>query len=175
VRLRLAGIAVAVGLALTAPPAFAIDPADVSKLDSGPQGPTPAHLSTSGLGDLGRLFFGLIVVIAVIGVAYAILRRASRARLPGRRGGGTLEVLETTPLGPNRNVHLVRVGERVLVIGATDHGITALDAFDREAAIDEGLLAEPTPDELLAEALGPDVGASGRRSFLDTLRDRTSR
>ena len=67
-------------------------------------------------------------------------------------------MLETTPLGPNRNLHLVRVGERVLVVGATDHGITALDAFDRDAAIDEGLLAEPTPDELLAEALGPDTG-----------------
>jgi len=174
VRLRLAALSVVVGLALTAPPAFAIDPKDIGNLQSGPQGPTPAHLSTSGLGDLGRLSFGLIIVIAVIGVAYAILRKASRARLPGRRGTA-LEVLETTPLGPNRNLHLVRVGERVLVIGATDHGITALDAFDRDAAIDEGLVAEPTPDELLAEALGPDTSASGRRGLLDALRDRTTR
>jgi flagellar protein FliO/FliZ len=174
VRLGLSGLGAAIGLALTAQPALAIDPKDVSTITSGPQGPTPAHLSTSGLGDLGRLFFGLVIVIAVIGIAYAILRKASRARLPGRRGTA-LEVLETTPLGPNRNLHLVRVGERVLVVGATDHGITALDAFDRDAAIDEGLLAEPTPDELLAEALGPDPGASGRRGLLDALRDRTSR
>jgi flagellar protein FliO/FliZ len=174
VRLRLAGLAAVVGLALTAQPALAIDPKDVGTLGSGPQGPTPAHLSTSGLGDLGRLFVGLVIVIAVIGIAYAILRKASRARLPGRRGTA-LEVLETTPLGPNRNLHLVRVGERVLVIGATDHGITPLHAFDRDAAIDEGLVAEPTPDELLAEALGPDPSASGRRGLLDALRDRTSR
>ena len=181
-RLRLRGrlpaalAVLAASAALPPADAFAIDPNDVSKLSSGPSGPTTAHISTGGLGELGRLVLGLLVVIAVIGGAYFLLRRASRARLPGaRRGSGNVEVLETTQLTPTRHLHVVRVGDRVLLLGATDHGITTLESFDRDAALAEGLLDDGAVAPEIADALAPASAAAQRRGMLDLLRERTAR
>ena len=51
-------------------------------------------------------------------------------------------MLSTTSVGPNRNLHLVRVGEDVLLLGSTEHGISALHTLDHETAREQGLLGE---------------------------------
>ncbi len=134
-------------------------------------GPDPAPQLDSGAGSIVRVFVGLFLVVVIIGVLYAAMRRAQRGKLPGSRSGGTIEVLETTQLAPGRNIHLVRVGERVLVVGATEHSISSLHAFGHEEAVAEGVIA-PDLDlehEPLPRALG------NRRSLVDSLRERTSR
>jgi flagellar biogenesis protein FliO len=55
----------------------------------------------------------------------------------GRWKGGVMQsqarrlsIIETTRLGPKQALHLVRVGERMLLIGATDQGMSALLEVD---------------------------------------------
>ncbi|MGH9659185.1 MAG: flagellar biosynthetic protein FliO [Bryobacteraceae bacterium] len=70
-------------------------------------------------------------VLALLGGALWWLRRAGFARLgglalPGRRGH-RLEVVESRPLGPGQAVHLIRAGDRALLLAATQAGCTLLE------------------------------------------------
>jgi flagellar biosynthetic protein FliO len=156
------------GLLLAAPAALAVNPADVPTLTDG--GPTTTTVPSSGAADLGRVLLGLILVVLVIGVLYAGMKRAQRGKLPGGRASGTVKVVETTQLGPGRNLHLVHIGDRVLLVGATEHGITLLQGYDHDQALDEGLLTESADEVLL-----PAVRELQPKTFVEALRERTIR
>jgi flagellar biosynthetic protein FliO len=156
------------GLLLLVPGALAVEPGEVPTLTSG--GPQTTTVPSSGAADLGRVLLGLILVVLVIGVLYAGMKRAQRGKLPGGRASGTVKVVETTQLGPGRNLHLVHIGDRVLLVGATEHGITLLQGYDREEATMEGLLEERDDEALL-----PAVRALQPKSFVEALRERTIR
>ena len=97
-----------------------------------PEGSSSPGNISGGAGDtLLRLGLGLIIVVGLIALVWYVLKRVQRSRYPalesaGKGGGGMIDVVSTTPLGPNRALHVVRVGEEILLLGATDHSITAL-------------------------------------------------
>ncbi|MCB0154877.1 MAG: flagellar biosynthetic protein FliO, partial [Anaerolineae bacterium] len=67
-------------------------------------------------------------------------------------GGTTIRILETTGLAPGRSLHLVVVGEKTLLIGATEHQLSLL-AEVSEASLplpDEELLVSPDFEMALA-------------------------
>lgn len=78
-------------------------------------------------GSVGRMFFGLVVVLGVIfGVNY-LLKKWGQSRLQGASGtAGVIDVVATTSLAQNRSLHLVRVGGELVLIGATEQSITQL-------------------------------------------------
>jgi len=93
------------------------------------------------------LDFGVKLLI-IVGLVYLVLygiRWLQRARYKNISGGATINVLETTGLSPGRSLHLVVVGEKTLLLGATDHQISVLaelaDAHvplpDEESEFDE--------------------------------------
>lgn len=157
------------GLLLLVPGAVAVEAGDVATLTSG--GPETTTVPSTGVADLGRVLLGLILVVLVIGVLYAGMKRAQRGKQPGGRAAGTVKVVETTQLGPGRNLHLVHIGDRVLLVGATDHGITLLQGYHREEALTEGLLAEREADI----ALLPAIREAQPKTFVEALRERTIR
>jgi flagellar biosynthetic protein FliO len=157
------------GLLLLAPGALAVEDADLPTLTDG--GPTTTTVPSSGAADLGRVVLGLILVVLVIGALYAGMKRAQRGKLPGGRASGSVKVVETTQLGPGRNLHVVHIGDRVLLVGATDHGITLLQGYDREEATMEGLLEEREADL----ALLPAIREVQPKSFVESLREKTIR
>ncbi len=57
----------------------------------------------------------------------------------------------------------MHIGDRVLLVGATDHGISLLQGYDHEEALHEGLLEEREAD-LVAAARPPSARCSRRRS-----------
>lgn len=87
---------------------------------------------------LAQALLSLLLVIGLILALNVLLQRWS-----GRGGkvwrGGPAEVLQTLPLGGGRWVHLVRVGRRVLVLGAGTQGVRRLAELDASelAAEDE--------------------------------------
>ena len=83
--------------------------------------------------DLGRILLGLFLVVLVIGALYAAMKRAQRGRLPGSLGR-RCRCARRHQLGPGRNLHLVEIGDRVLLVGATEHGIALLQGYDRDEA-----------------------------------------
>lgn len=78
------------------------------------------------------MIVGLVIVIAVIYGVYWLLRQRSKS---GRaKGDGRIAVVATTPLGPNRAVHLVRVGEELILVGSAEQGVTQLRVYGPEEA-----------------------------------------
>jgi flagellar biogenesis protein FliO len=78
--------------------------------------------------DLLDLGAKTVLVVALLLVTLRILRRVQGAG--PARGGGQLTVLESRPLGPKTQLHLVAVGDRRLVIGQSPSGLVALGDLD---------------------------------------------
>lgn len=124
-------------------------PLDPESLPVAKGDPGPTAIS-GGAGDaILRLGIGLVVVIALIGAVWYVLKRVRRAKHPELDARGDLiDVVATTQLGPNRTLHVVRVGEELVVLGATEHAITPVARLSGEEAL---------------AALSPDLGARDAR------------
>jgi flagellar biosynthetic protein FliO len=70
------------------------------------------------------VFLKLGAVLLLIVVLAVLLRRYQGIKLTGKQR--QMMVLETLSLSPRRALHLVKVGEQVFFIGATDQAITLL-------------------------------------------------
>lgn len=177
-------LALALSLLLLAPAAaLAVTDDELRNLDTAGTRPAP-HVGGGGAGSALRVLLGLVLVVVVIMAVHWVLKRTRAGRLPGTGGGpsGALDVLATTPLGPARHLHLVRVADHVLVVGATDHGINTLHRLERDEAVAHGLIEDERDGGFDHSALDPDLlhllgGGSSRPSggLLDALRDRTTR
>lgn len=75
------------------------------------------------------LVVGLIVVLAWL---------ARRSGLAGssRLGGGSMDLLETLPLGQNKSVALVRIADAVFVLGQTANSVAVLDKIEGDKAVE---------------------------------------
>jgi flagellar protein FliO/FliZ len=104
------------------------------------------HASGSGIGgSLVRTIIGLAIVIAVIyGLAW-ILRQSRGARNQGASGTGLMQV-SSLPLGPNRSVALVRVGDELHLLGVAEHGVTSIRTFSEDEAYELGVPFDPPDD-----------------------------
>ena len=133
--------------------------------------PSPGGGSTSG-GTIVRMFVGLAIVLAVIYGVYWLLR--SQRRSKGMQTDERIGVLATTTLAPNRTIHLVRVGDELLLVGAAENSISPLKTYTAEqaAALEEqfGLAGDGSFTELEASADRPIV-----ERFAGELRRRTMR
>lgn len=94
--------------------------------------------------------------IAVFGGALYVATWGLR-RLSGQRAGGPLEILARQPLDGRRAVYLVRVGKRVLIIGATDGALTRLGSTSLDAI--EGELPSAPASSSFREVLSRTLAA----------------
>jgi flagellar biogenesis protein FliO len=69
--------------------------------------------------------FASVVVVLVLGAACLVVTKKLLPRM-GVRSGRQIQVVETMHLGPKAAVHLVRVGTKSLLVGATREGLTSL-------------------------------------------------
>lgn len=105
----------------------------------------PSDLSSPAGGTGLVLAAGVLAALAAA-AWFARRRRTSQGRL--------VQVLETTSLGPRRSLVLATLGERTLLLGASEAGITMLacvtGTLETEAA-----LAEPPQSSALPQPSGP--------------------
>ena len=101
-----------------------------------------------------KVALGVLLAVA----AAALARRFHRLGNGGRARTGSLQVAETTALGQNRALHLIRVGRRAYLIGSTPSAISLL----ADVTGDRG----PFSEEPEAE---PSCQASPRRAFAAVL------
>lgn len=90
------------------------------------QAPGSQAISTLAL-SLGVLF-KLGIVVLLIYVSLHVLKRWGFGAAPGPQK--RLAVLETARLSPRQSLHLVRVGEQTLLIGATDQAIALISQVE---------------------------------------------
>ncbi|RKY08475.1 MAG: flagellar biosynthetic protein FliO [Planctomycetota bacterium] len=79
-------------------------------------------------GGAGELFFRMMLMVLLVIVLGAAAIYLSRKVLPGftQLSGKRVRVVETVHLGPRKALHLVRIGNRQLLIGGTNENITRL-------------------------------------------------
>jgi flagellar biogenesis protein FliO len=76
-----------------------------------------------------RVMAALAAVPASLGAALWFLRRRTgAARAPG---GRRLERLERLPLSPQHTLHLIRLGERILLVASSPGGCALLESQAR--------------------------------------------
>lgn len=90
-----------------------------------------------------RLVLSLAAVVGLM----LLLARLARRRMHGGPGT-TVEVLHKQQLGRGSGVAVVRIGERLLVLGSTEHQVSLLTEMSADELLDglpEELLDEPVP------------------------------
>jgi flagellar protein FliO/FliZ len=135
-------------------------------------------VDTSLVALLVRVVVSLGVVLAVMAGAAAVLRRsgvvgtAGTARRGFRRRPAPVEVIARHGLSRGSSVAVVRLGERALVLGVTEHQVSLLTEID-PAELD----APPDPPDAAAGPAGPGIGAGALpwKVALEQLRERTVR
>lgn len=149
-------------------PAFHEDrtPLDPSVASAGTTKGKAPSVGSAGA-DVIRTIVGLAVVLGVIYGVYWLLKSSARAK--AGRGDERIGVIATTPLAPNRSLHLVRAGDELILVGATDQSITPLRVY----TADEAILVEGGGADLPLQL--PPATPSARESFLEALRKRTAR
>jgi flagellar biosynthetic protein FliO len=90
-----------------------------------------------------QLAMVLLVLALVAGLLWTLRNRGMASfRLGGRSSGSTkrLQVIERLPLTASHSLHLVRMADRVLLIGVAPSGCTLLDASKMgEARVQMGM------------------------------------
>jgi flagellar biogenesis protein FliO len=130
-------------------------------------------MTATTLGLFVRLLFSLAVVIGIMWMAATVIRRRGFAPMSGARGRGgrgvQVEVLARRGFNRNASIAVVRVGDRSMVVGVTDHYITKLDDVDIETIeLNEASTTWTVPP-------GVPVPTSPWKTMLDQMRAKTVR
>jgi flagellar biosynthetic protein FliO len=156
-------------------PAFKRDdtplPASISGLDTAG---TAAQASSSGGGNAAlRMLFGLAIVLAVIYGLYRLLKRSADKNDKTVRAHGGMTVVASTPLAQSRNLHLVRVGQELVLVGSSEQGVTPIRVYDAEEVRRLGLDVEQDPRFVPNSTPGDKM--SFGNALVESLRKRTAR
>jgi flagellar biogenesis protein FliO len=109
----------------------------------------------------------LLAVVALCVVLLSALRRAGVGKL-----GGPLELLARLPLEGRRAVYLVRAGETVYVLAASDNALTKLGEMP-SAIVPDAAPPEPRSfGDVLKRAVGVRPSAETPRSETDRNEER---
>jgi flagellar protein FliO/FliZ len=170
VRIAFVVVLAAVG-AFAAPAEAASFHRDETPLPKGLTGAGSAHAASvsSGMGSaVVHMVLGLTIVVGLIFGIYWLLKRTSRKKDAPVVDDGFLDVVSTTPLGPQRSMHLVRVGDELVLLAASEHSVTPVRVYSPEEArrlgvdrVDDPPVNWESPTE--------------KPSFVESLRRRTSR
>ena len=149
-------------------PAFHRDETPLPKRLSEETPKAAAHTASSG-GSLARTIVGLLIVLAVLFGVYFLLKTFARGK--GIKGDGRLEIVATTALAQNRAVHLIRVGDGLVLLGSAEGSITRLRSYSST----ESAALEARFDLAAGELreLPPAQAKAG--GVIDELRRRTAR
>ncbi|NAZ76704.1 flagellar biosynthetic protein FliO [Kineococcus sp. T13] len=101
---------------------------------------------------IARTSFSLV---AVLGLLYLISRWLRRRGGVGAAGAAEFAVLARQSLGAKASVALVKVGERALVVGVTEQGVSLLGETDVATVLPQAEAAGTDETAEAAEAAGP--------------------
>lgn len=109
--------------------------------------------NTSALsnGELMRVLGGLLVVVAAIVLLSWLLRRLNGAKFANTNG---FKIISCMSLGAREKIMLVRVGQRVLLLGVTSASINTLHDFGEDLPTSFSLESKTSFAEFLKTALG---------------------
>jgi flagellar protein FliO/FliZ len=133
-----------------------------------------ASLQSAGTGGGGgtalHMLLALGVVIALILGLYKLLRRTAHRNDGAVRADGKMAIVASTPLAHSRSLHLVRVGEELVLVGSAEHGVTPIRVYSAE---ESRSMVLDDPGDMRQLDAGAKPGLVG--SLTDSLRKLTAR
>ncbi len=104
---------------------------------------TSSSLDENTAGDLGgapsvmpsliRIISALVIVIGAIYGGLYLLKKMMGRKYSGVKQNSHLEVLETIHIAPKKTISLVRVGEKSVLVGATEASLSLLTELSQAA------------------------------------------
>ncbi len=94
----------------------------------------PVTHKESAAALLFRIMLYLGVVIVIIAATAWFVKRIGLKN--PHVGGGSMDIVETLPVGQNRNLIMVRVGDEIYFLSQTPTTITLLDKISGQKALD---------------------------------------
>lgn len=82
-----------------------------------------------------RIIITLLILTAIIALILWLMKSSGLSG-SSKIGGGNMDFLEALPLGQNRNILLVRVMDKVLVLGQNTTGLNLLQTIEGEQAVE---------------------------------------
>jgi len=162
--------------AFGAAPAFKRDttPLPTGVTGGGSTGAAHAAVSAGSTSSSAlRMLLGLAIVVALIFGIYKLLKRSAAKNDRAVRQLGEMAVVASTPLAQSRALHLVRVGEELVLVGSSEQGVTPIRVYSAEETRRLGVDPYDTP------AFTPTSGAADRPGFstslMEALRKMTAR
>lgn len=107
-----------------------------ASVSSDPLGSTPFYYVSA--------FVKLMVVLLLI-VGSSILARRWFKFGPNSKATRQMQLIESVRLSPKQTLHLMRIGDQQMVIGATDQNISLLASFDGEVDPVPASASQPQP------------------------------
>ncbi len=111
--------------------------------------------------NLAALTAKIICYLLVIALAIVLIARLMRRSIISRRGekksGRLVQVLESAFLAPGKTVNLVRIADRVVVVGVAQNSMNFLTEFNAEQSkrvieSDQAMVQRPLPG--FSDAIG---------------------
>lgn len=84
--------------------------------------------------DFGWLFFKVVVVMVVVCLAaFAVIKYLlPRASFVRRMGESQIEIVERFGLEPKKNLYILKIGKKNILVGTADNFISSLAEFEEK-------------------------------------------
>ncbi|NUM87586.1 MAG: flagellar biosynthetic protein FliO [Bdellovibrionales bacterium] len=104
-------------------------------------GSVPRSAGESAAKQAGRMGAGLLLVLALLGLAAMGLKRFQQIKGGTARaaGGRILETVASHSLGAKKQLTLVRAADQYLLLGVTDHSVNLVAALPKNAEIERAI------------------------------------
>ncbi len=102
-----------------------------------------SHIASGASNAALHMLLGLAVVSALIFGLYKVLKRTAAKGDKTVRDDGWMQVVSSTPIGPSRSLHLVRVGNEVVLLASSEQSVTPVRVYGAEEAERLGVDAVP--------------------------------
>jgi flagellar protein FliO/FliZ len=130
--------------------------------------------ASSGGSAALRMLIGLGIVLALIYGLYKLLKRSADKNDKGIKAHGGMTVVASTPLAASRALHLVQVGEELVLVGSSEQGVTPIRVYTQEEARRLGYDGRADNEQFVPIDGGSDRPGFGN-ALVETLRKRTAR